>query len=131
MNSNHQRQLQWYGTLKIIGGLLVLAPLPSLWGSSGALGNVLVLLASVAAFAVILRGWLALSVASRDKSGRWYCRGSGLKWSDSRRAAIQEGLVLNVKGVRIDRKPLEAWTPLAQQAIDAERERRRTVRQGT
>ena len=39
-------------------------------------------------------------------------------------AAIQEGLVLNVKGVRIDRKPLEAWTPLAQQAIDAERERR-------
>lgn len=71
MNSNHQRQLQWYGTLKIIGGLLVLAPLPSLWGSSGALGNVLVLLASIAAFAVILRGWLALSVASRDKSGRW------------------------------------------------------------
>lgn len=57
-------------------------------------------------------------------SGRWYCRGSGLKWSDSRRAAIQEGLVRNVKGVRIDRKPLEAWTPLAQQAIDAERERR-------
>ena len=57
-------------------------------------------------------------------SDRWYCRGSGLKWSDSRGAAIQEGLVRNVKGVRIDRKALEAWTPLAQQAIDAARVRR-------
>lgn len=59
-----------------------------------------------------------------EGSGRWYCRGSGLKWSDSRGAAIQEGLLRNVRGVRIDRKPLEAWTPLAQQSIDVERTRR-------
>jgi hypothetical protein len=57
-------------------------------------------------------------------SGRWYCRGSGLKWSDTRGAAIQEGLVRNVKGIRTNRKPLEAWTPLARHAIDAERAKR-------
>lgn len=61
-------------------------------------------------------------------SGRWYCRGGGLKWCDTRGAAIQEGLVRNVKGVRIDRKPLENWTPLAQQSIDAERARRGEAR---
>ena len=57
-------------------------------------------------------------------SKRWYFRGSGLKWSGSRGAASQEGLVRNVKGLRLDHKPLEPWTPLAQQSIEAERARR-------
>ncbi len=57
-------------------------------------------------------------------STRWYFRGGGLKWSAARGIAIQEGLIRNVKGSRLDSKPLEPWTTLAQQSIDAARERR-------
>lgn len=53
----------------------------------------------------------------------WPWDGSWWKPTDQRRDLVKAA-ALNVKGVRIDRKPLEAWTPLAQQAIDAERERR-------
>lgn len=57
-----------------------------------------------------------------ENASRWYWRGSGMNWTTTRSDAIQKGILRNIKGARIDGRPMDAWSPAALAAMQSNAE---------